>query len=217
VTPPSVPSAGLVPATETRTAIGGAPPPLLRAAEGTFLARALGRLRAAGMAEVIVTVPDARGPVAAEARRGGAEIVVVEGPGEGSAPEPLRSLEAAARHSRAEGWIVLPPAFPLVRESTPAALLEAWAHAGPEVRAIVPVLAPAVPAPQAERPGWDAAAPIVVRGDQVEALPDLPGSLGAEALLRVPVEDPGIGIRVDTLALYRRHFPEVYRRRFQKW
>jgi len=33
----------------------------------------------------------------------------------------------------------------------------------------------------------------------------------------VPVDDPGIHIRIGSLAEYRRRFPRVFRRRFQKW
>jgi len=39
----------------------------------------------------------------------------------------------------------------------------------------------------------------------------------ADRVLRVPVDDTGTAVPLDSLAAYRRHFPGVYRRRFQKW
>jgi hypothetical protein len=201
---------GLVPASDARAAIGGAPAPLLRAEDGTFLERALARLRDAGVQDIVVSVRDPRGPVAAAARRAGAELLVVTA----SEPDPLGSLRAATLEEDGEAtpWLVLPPGFPLLLPATLTLILEGWAKAPPDVRLVAPASAPSTP--------WRSLAPLLVHGAPGVAVLEAAwaGREPEEALvLRVPVEDPGATTLVDTLPVYRRHFPGVYRKRFQKW
>jgi hypothetical protein len=204
---------GLVPAADARAAIGGAPSPLLRSDDGTFLERAVAQLREAGVQGILVSVRDPRGPVAAAARRAGAEVIEVSG----AEPDPVGSLRAAMADEadppgEEPAWLVLPPAFSLLRPDTLTRILEGWRTAPEAVRLVAPDAAPSTP--------WRSLAPIIVHGAPgLEALDAACAGREPERghLLRIPVQDPGSVTPVDTLAVYRRHFPAVYRKRFQKW
>ncbi|TVP49114.1 MAG: hypothetical protein EA350_02465 [Gemmatimonadales bacterium] len=235
VTPPVRPLVGVIPCADRSGAIGGAPPPLLQTGEGSFLERAIALLRVAGVDQVLVGVRDRRDPVAAEALRAGASVVEVA---EGDR-DPAASLRAAGAAVRGGGpgvqgesgsppgpgpavdpapvstYLCLPPTFPLIRKDTMEELARAWREAASPAR----ILAPVLPAdsPRAGIPWWELA-PLFLRGpDPAARLPQDPGHPPDALPVRVEVVDPGVAERIDTLPLYRRHFPQAFRKRFQKW
>jgi hypothetical protein len=180
-------------------------------------------LRVAGVDRILVGVRDRRDPVAAQALRAGGTIVEVA---EGE-HDPGASLRAAREMvprdpAPSEGgsdpvstFLYLPPTYPLVRDDTMEELARAWRAA------IAPpgILAPALPAdsPRAGIPWWELA-PLFLRGpDPAARLPAGPDAPPGDLPLRVEVVDPGVAERIDTLPLYRRHFPQAFRKRFQKW
>lgn len=111
-------------------------------------------------------------------------------------------------------FLLLPPTYPEVRESTVLALVQGWRAAGE----IPNVAAPLLPegTSMAQLP-WHELAPLILRGPGAADRLHAPEAVGGPDLLRIPVTDPGVGQRIDTLPLYRRHFPQAFRRRFQKW
>jgi molybdenum cofactor cytidylyltransferase len=187
-----VPAAG-------RSARMGSSKPLLRAGGSSFLARILGTLRAGGAAPLLVVVGDADGPVADEARRNGAEVVLNPDPAGG----PVSSL--------ARGLLALPPEVaavlfspadhPLFEPGTVRALIRRFLESRP------PLLVPTFDGRRGH--------PVLFsRGIFPELLEgDLPQ--GARTVVRrylhdalqVPVDDPGILADIDTPEDYRRHFP----------
>ena len=238
---------GVIPAADRGGQIGGAPPPLLQTGEGTFLERAITLLRSVGVERVVVGVRDARDPVAAQALRAGAEVVEVgaEGRDPGASLEAVEGKtastggsagiggSAAAGDSAAAGalipagdstsaesgeesvsFLLLPPTYPGVSASTVRAMIEEWRGAGEAAKVAAPLLPEGTSL--AHLP-WHELAPLILRGPGAADRLRTPGALGGADLLRIPVTDPGVGERIDTLPLYRRHFPQAFRRRFQKW
>jgi len=228
---------GVIPAADRGGQIGGAPPPLLQTGEGTFLERAITVLRSAGVERVVVGVRDARDPVAAQALRAGAEIVEVGAEGR----DPSASLEAvegktasasaggsagiggstsiqdstlAGSEQKSVSFLLLPPTYPGVSGSTVRAMIEEWRGAGEAAKVAAPLLPEGTSL--ALLP-WHELAPLILRGPGAADRLRAPGAVGGADLLRIPVTDPGVGERIDTLPLYRRHFPQAFRRRFQKW
>ncbi|CAN5639373.1 hypothetical protein BH23GEM11_BH23GEM11_20490 [soil metagenome] len=220
---------GIIPCADHSGAIGGAPPPLLQTGDGSFLERAISHLRVAGVGLVLVGVRDRRDPVAARALRAGGTVVEV-GAGEhdpgGSlraAGERIRSGEdpqAAGSTDSVTGFLYLPATYPLIRAETMAELTRAWR----EAETIPGILAPVLPtdSPRAGVPWWELA-PLFLRGPHPETRmtkgpgAEGPGHAQDAPLTRVEVVDPGVSERIDTLPLYRRHFPQAFRKRFQKW
>jgi CTP:molybdopterin cytidylyltransferase MocA len=191
---------GVIPDTSGRSSIGGAPLPLLQGENETFLEGAIRRLKEVGADRILVGTPEGRGPVAALALRCGAEPAPL-------APHPLVDpadplLHALHRESPIFGILVLPASFPRVRTETLQAIRD---HAetrggvgdGLAVRASVNGVGGF---PLALAGGWDALGPEAI------AEPSL-----------FPVDDPGAVLEVATLPVYRRHFPQSFRKRFQKW
>jgi hypothetical protein len=208
------PLVGVIPAADRGGTIGGAPLPLLQTGEGTFLDRAIAVLRAAGVGRVFVGVRNARDPVAVQALRAGAEVTEVEV----TTSEPEASLHAAEAQMAAEGassvaFLLLPPTFSCVREATIRSLVQGWLDAGGAADVAAPLLPRGTA--MADLP-WTRLAPLILRGpgaaDRLRGLE--PEDLSP---LRIPVTDPGVGACIDTLPLYRRHFPQAFRKRFQKW
>lgn len=233
------PLVGVIPAADRGGHIGGAPPALLQTGEGTFLERAIAVLRAAGVERIIVGVRDARDPVAAQARRGGAEVAEVEPEGRdpgaslgaaqrcmagtggltGAGEAPVGGPSAVADASDASGWVgvsflLLPPTYPEVKESTVRTLIQGWQEAEEAPIVAAPLLPEGTSV--AHLP-WHELAPLILRGDGAADRLRAPETVEGPNLLRIPVTDPGVGQRIDTLPLYRRHFPQAFRKRFQKW
>jgi molybdenum cofactor cytidylyltransferase len=189
--------AGVVPASG-RSARMGTPKPLLDAGGTTFLARILESLRGGGASPLLVVVRDLLGPIAAEARRCGGEVVLNSHPAEG----PISSLRAALKALPPDsGAIVFCPVdHPLFREATVRALI------GEFLRARPPLL---VPTFQGRR-----GHPVLLGRRLFPEL--LEGDLpeGARTVIRrylheglqVPVDDPGILADIDTPDDYQRHF-----------
>jgi hypothetical protein len=178
---------------------------------------------------VLVGVRDARDPVAAQALRAGAEIVEVGAEGR----DPSASLEAVERKTSSAGdsasdgdsasagsgeasvsFLLLLPTYPGVSASTVRTMIEEWRGAGEAARVAAPLLPEGTSL--AHLP-WHELAPLILRGPGAADRLRAPGAVGGADLLRIPVTDPGVGERIDTLPLYRRHFPQAFRRRFQKW
>jgi len=213
---------GVIPAAGLSSRIGGNPKPLLETGSGTFLARIIRALREGGADPIMVGVRDDPGPVAAEARRAGARVLVPPDLEAG----PVATLQAALRLARREGNVTgangesrspvrallfLPSDFPLVQGTTVRALVEAWRETG------APLILPL----EGERTGH----PALFAGPLLDELLDPTLPEGARSVVdahrseavQVPVDDPGIHVDIDTLSEYRRHFPTAYRKRFQKW
>jgi molybdenum cofactor cytidylyltransferase len=176
----------------------GAPKALLDAGGTTFLARILASLREGGASPLLVVVEDPLGPIAAEARRRGGEVVLNPDPAQG----PISSLRAAMGVLPEEAAAILscPVDHPLVRGATVRALIREFLRTRP------PLL---VPTFQGRR-----GHPVLLgRRLFPELLADeLPE--GARTVVRrylheglhVPVDDPGILADIDTPDDYRRHF-----------
>jgi hypothetical protein len=187
--------------------IGGAPPVLLETGAGSFLERAARALRDAGATRILVLAPNPQGPVAALAARTGCEILPLpEGPltPEAALSPLLSDLRMEAEAPTQLGLLLHDPLYPLVRPETFQALVRAGQEPGtPKGGWILPAEGPVprfLPSTPPFPPDW---------GDPAEG--------GTPPPLRIPLEDPGAGIRVDTLPLYRKHFPGAFRKRFQKW
>ena len=213
---------GVIPAAGLSSRIGGNPKPLLETGSGTFLARIIQALREGGADPIMVGVRDDPGPVAAEARRAGARVLVPPDLEAG----PVATLQAALRLVRREGSVAgadgesrspvnallfLPSDFPLVQGATVRALVEAWRETG----------APLVLPLEGGRTGH----PALFAGPLLDELLDPTLPEGARSVVdahrseavQVPVDDTGVHVDIDTLPEYRRHFPTAYRKRFQKW
>jgi molybdenum cofactor cytidylyltransferase len=213
---------GVIPAAGLSSRIGGSPKPLLETGSGTFLDRVILALREGGADPVVVGVRDDPGPVAAEARRAGARVLV---PADLEAG-PMATLQAAirlVRRVRSGGGadveqpsplgalLFLPADFPLVQGTTVRALVEAWRETGASL--VLPL------------EGRGTGHPALFAGPLLDELLDPALPEGARSVVeahrteavQVPVDDPGIHVDIDTLSEYRRHFPTAYRKRFQKW
>ncbi|MEX0979610.1 MAG: nucleotidyltransferase family protein [Gemmatimonadota bacterium] len=219
--------AGIVPASGASSRMGS-PKALLDAGGRSFLERVVGALATGGCSPVLVVVRDARSPVAAMARKVGAEVVENPDPSEGPIGSLRRALEALSAGDT-DACVLHPVDHPLVRGETVAALVRAFREAS----------ASTAPTPKAEASASMAPAdppPIVVptldgkRGHPVlfsaRVFPELMEDgleEGArtvvhrhlDSLLEVPVRDEGILVDIDTLPEYRRRFPDAYRKRFQ--
>lgn len=171
---------------------------------------------------MVVGVRHDPGPVAAEARRAGAEVQVLPDLEAG----PIATIQAALRHcGKVEGaervsgtpvtslraLILLPSDFPMVRGRTVRLMIETWRKT--EASLVLP------------RQGGRTGHPALFAGPLLDELLDPTLLEGNRTVLEahrsgaveVSVEDPGIHVHIDTLPEYRRHFPTVYRKRFQKW
>jgi molybdenum cofactor cytidylyltransferase len=213
---------GVVPAAGLSSRIGGSPKPLLETGSGTFLDRVILALREGGADPVVVGVREDPGPVAAEARRAGARVLVPSDLDAG----PIATLQAAIRRTRPDRGVAgadgerpspprallfLPADFPLVQGTTVRALVETWRKTGASL--VLPM------------EGGESGHPALFAGPLLDELLDPALPEGARSVVdahrdeavQVPVDDPGIHVDIDTLSEYRRHFPTAYRKRFQKW
>lgn len=233
---------GVVPAAGRSTRMGS-PKPLLDANGRSFLGRVVAALKDGGAHEVFVGVRERKGPVAAEALSAGARVLVPADVEDG----PIATVRAAileveqARSDRGpetgtdegsddpprrdipDGLLLHPVDHPLVTAETVGRLLSAAESAAD----------PAASPSESDRPALvvvpefreQTGHPIFLHRSLFPELlePDL--SEGARTVvhrhrdrtLRVPVEDRGVLADLNTLVDYRRHFPDAYRKRFQKW
>ncbi len=202
---------GVVPAAGRSTRIGN-PKPLLDAGGRTFLERVVAALRGGGVERVLVGVREGQGPIPAHALRLGAEVFVPDGVDEG----PIATLRGAIRRLEDEdppvdALLLHPADHPLVTAETVAALVERYSVGDtPLVRPVLngttghPVVLGRALFPELLAPNLPEGARTVVDRRRDE------GAL-------VEVEDRGVLADIDTLGEYRRHFPDSYRKRFQKW
>lgn len=224
----------------------GKPKGLLDAGDGTFLERAVTGLRSLGADSILVGVDEPRGPLTSRVAAAGARsIQVPAGPGacflslalgslietaglpeEGVPPEP----ESAEQLHPPTVLLWLPVDLPLVQLDTLKQLVAALevglgqdGHGeSQEPGGGGPSLPGELVRPTyGNRPGEVMA--IVLSGRAPAPCSD-PWTLPLEEWLHagvplreVAVDDPGIHKRIRTMADYRRHFPRVFRRRFQKW
>jgi molybdenum cofactor cytidylyltransferase len=203
---------GVVPAAGLSTRMGGSPKPLLETGSGTFLQRIVTCLRGGGVDRVWVGVRELGGPIAAEARRWGAQAFLPVDPDDG----PISSLRTAIRNAGGEApppsAIVWHPAdLPLVRPATVEELIGAWRRSHPPL--VLPAMTGRTGHPVLfDRSIWDE----LLRADLPQGARSVVDAHRAEAL-QVEVSDPGIHLDIDTLPEYRRQFPDAFRKRFQKW
>lgn len=203
---------GVVPAAGRSSRIGN-PKPLLDADGRTFLERVVDALREGGIGRILVGTREPRGPIPALVLRLGAEVITPERVEDG----PIATLRAGltrivAGETPVDAVVYFPVDFPLVTGATVAALVEERARSG----------APMVRPRQDGRTGH----PVLFGSELFLELQECGlGTEGARTVVErhraegaeVAVEDPGIHIDIDTLPEYRRHFPQSYRKRFQKW
>ncbi len=202
---------GIVPAAGRSTRIGS-PKPLLDAGGVTFLDRVTTALREGGVSSTLIGVRDSGGPVHAAALRTGATVFVPDDVELGPIATVRTALHMLSAENATAGILLLPVDMPLVTARTVRALLEAF-QAAPDAPLVLPV--------QGGRDGHPVLFARVLFPELLD--PTLEG--GARTITRrhrsaarkVPVEDRGIHLDIDSLPDYRRHFPGSYRRRFQKW
>jgi molybdenum cofactor cytidylyltransferase len=202
---------GVVPAAGRSSRMGN-PKPLLDADGRSFLARVVAALREGGTADVFVGVREEKGPISAEARKAGARLLVPGDVEDG----PVATVRAAIHQVEGsdppiDGFLLHPADHPLVAPATVERLLEAAAEGRSAIVAPVhrgesghPVFFHRSLFPELLEPDLEEGARSVVRRHR-------------EASLEIPVEDAGVLADINTLAEYRRHFPDSYRKRFQKW
>lgn len=213
------PVLGIVPAAGRSRRMGGQAKPLLDAGGGeTFLDRVVSTFRSAGVGNVVVGVREDPGPVAARAREAGARVLVPADVDDG----PIATIREALSGEDGDppaALLVLPADMPLVHPGTVARLLEAWGGPAPSPDDVPTIWLPRL----GERTGH----PALFTGQALAALRTRGLEQGARTVVEaerergrvgeVPVEDRGILVDIDTLPDYRRHFPQAFRRRFQKW
>lgn len=177
----------------------GEPKPLLDARGKTFLERAAGALGDGGCSPLIVVLRDNNGRAAAVARSVGAEIVINPDPDTG----PIGSLRLAldALPADTSACVVLPADHPLVAADTVATVISTYVATGAPVVVPTyegqrghPALFASTTFSELRRPDLPEGARSVVRAHQ-------------DAVVLVPVSDPGTLVDVNTPDDYRRHFP----------
>jgi molybdenum cofactor cytidylyltransferase len=204
---------GVVPAAGRSSRMGN-PKPLLDAGGRNFLERVVAALRDGGAAEVIVGVRSEKGPIAAAALATGARVVVPDDVDDGPIATVREAIRGAEGDPEIKGLLLLPVDHPRVEAGTVAALLQAAsAPAGPCAPIVVPV--------QRGRSGHPVFLSREVFPDLLE--PELEEGARTvverhrDRVLEVEVDDPGVLADLNTIADYRRHFPDSFRKRFQKW
>lgn len=189
---------GIVPAAG-RSARIGSPKALLNADGPNFVTRVVGTLLQGGCSRVRVVVREDPGVVSAAAQQAGADVVV-----QPDADDPvtggLQGAIAAAVDDLSPDTlvVVLPVDHPLVTPLTVRALIDAWQKAGPT--STQTALTPC----HASRHGWPRVAAAAGAAHIIELA----------APLTVEVADRGVVRDIDTLADYRRAFPQAWRKRF---
>ncbi len=181
----------------------GTPKALLDADGATFVARLAGTLRRGGCDPVVVVAASETGPVAAEARRSAARLVV-NPHGEGG---QIGSLRAALAHLRTlddppAATIFTPVDNPAVTAATVRTVIRGWQRSRAAIVAPSyqgkrghPVLADITIADEFLEEGLAEGARTVVRRDPAR-------------VLEVPVPDPGAVDDIDTPQRYADRFPE---------
>lgn len=181
----------------------GTPKALLDADGATFVARLAGTLRRGGCDPVVVVAAAETGPVAAEARRSAARLVV-NPHGEGG---QIGSLRAALAHLRTlddppAATIFTPVDNPAVTAATVRTVIRGWERSRAAIVAPSyqgkrghPVLADMTIADEFLEEGLAKGARTVVRRDP-------------NRVLEVPVPDPGTLDDIDTPQRYADRFPE---------
>lgn len=189
---------GIVPAAG-RSARIGSPKALLNADGPNFVTRVVGTLLQGGCARVRVVVREDPGVVSAAAQQAGADVRVQpdpDNPIHGGLPGAIAA--AVADLSPDTLVVVLPVDHPLITPLTVHALIDAWQQA-------VPANAGAVIAPRhAAKLGWP----------RVAAAAEAMSTSEPAAPLSIEVDDRGVVRDIDTLADYRRAFPQAWRKRF---
>lgn len=202
---------GIIPASGSSTRMG-TPKALLDADGRSFLERVALALVNGGCASLLVVLRDPGSPLAAMARKIGAEVVENPDPAEGPVGSLQRGIEALPPD--AEGCVFCPVDHPLVTAETVAALVAAFrdraAKGSPP-----PVVAPT----------WNGTRghPVLFASGIFPELLEEGLEEGArtvvhrhlDRLVEVPVDDEGVVIDIDTLPEYRRRFPNAWRKRFQ--
>lgn len=181
----------------------GTPKALLDADGATFVARLAGTLRRGGCDPVVVVAASETGPVAAEARRSAARLVV-NPHGKGG---QIGSLRTALAHLRTlddppTATIFTPVDNPAVTAATVRTVIRGWQRSRAAIVAPSyqgkrghPVLADMTIADEFLEEGLAKGARTVVRRDP-------------NRVLEVPVPDPGTLDDIDTQQRYADRFPE---------
>jgi molybdopterin-guanine dinucleotide biosynthesis protein A len=225
---------GIVRAAGPQAAIAGGPTPLLQTGEGSLLECAIRKVSPFVSAPTVVTVRTHQEPVAAQARRQGAQVLFLPPDGVETEEWIVEALADTIGFAPGTRLLLLRVDAPLIAPETLQRLAEATipgaagADPGPDhghgpdpdhghghdpgplvkrgLAGLVPVH-DAGDGPDPERAG-------VVRIDLSGPCerPFAPPNWFA-----IPVPDRHVNVRLRDVATYRRHFPDAFRRRFQKW
>ena len=189
---------GIVPAAG-RSARIGSPKALLNADGPNFVTRVVGTLLQGGCSQVRVVVREDPGVVSAAAQQAGADVRVQPNPDDPITGGLQGAIDASVADLSPDTLVVvLPVDHPLVDALTVRALIDAWRDA-------VPTNAQAVITPRyAAALGWP----------RVAAVSEASSISGPVAPVGVEVTDRGVVRDIDTLADYRRAFPQAWRKRF---
>jgi len=189
---------GIVPAAG-RSARIGSPKALLNADGPNFVTRVVGTLLQGGCSQVRVVVREDPGVVSAAAQQAGADIRVQSSPDDPITGGLQGAIGAAVADLSPDSLVVvLPVDHPLVIAPTVRALIDA-------ARDAVTSNAGAVVTPRhASKLGWPRVAPVAGAASIMEPA----------APLSLEVTDRGVVRDIDTLADYRRAFPQAWRKRF---
>jgi len=214
---------GIVRAAGPQASIAGGPTPLLQTGSGTLLERAIRKLRDLGLGTVLTTIHEQQEPVAAQARRQGADLLLLPTGETETLPWIVRALPVPETlRSSGTRVLLLQVDAPLIGVETLARLLsvademmdgEAMGEADADPRLLVPVAEGGALEPDA------AGALLLVfpRGYSRSEATDMGDAIARLAPIPVPVNDRHATLRIRDLPTYRRHFPDAFRRRFQKW
>lgn len=210
---------GVVRAAGPQAAIAGGPTPLLQTGNGTLLERAIRSLRAVTEVPLFVTVQEHHGPVAAQARRQGAHVISLPSGTEETLPWIVSTLSVSGEVSLGTGAriLLLRVDAPLIASDTLRQLSETPVQASSgtaEQGEGLPLIIPFSGADEALDPeGVGVMAVDVPEGTHADAFTE--PTWGPR--VGVPVEDRHLKLRLRDVATYRRHFPDAFRKRFQKW
>lgn len=195
----------------------GKPTALMDGGNASFLAKVTSSLRDGGCDGIVLVDRKGGGLVQAAATAAGVHTITAQ-PEKGIFPtlrEATRVFQPEPMDQ--ESFLVLHPVNrPLVEAVTITELILHFRDGGEERKVLRPSFQ--------EEGGF----PVLLRADALEqdpssdaltSLESLPGFYEEEGqtIAWVEVADSGVVTAIDSLATYRRHFPQSYRKRFQKW
>ncbi len=174
----------------------GRPKQLLRLGEKTLLERVLANVRAANVAEIVLVLGFAAEQIQQQVSTDGLRVVLNEGYRQGMGSSLRKGLSSV--NPRAQGALVVLADEPFVRPATLNAMIEYHASHKPQI--IIPMFR-----------GFRGN-PILLDRSVFQELMNLQGDIGCRAIFgghtenihKLPVNDPGILLDLDTAAELKR-------------